>query len=120
MKKSRIIDEDWDFLIILDACRYDYFKKNYKKYFKIGKLEKRKTLATWTLEWAERNFIDITTTSPGLRFWATSVYRIDRMRFKLNFFGVQEKKHDFQVFQDELRKFKYGQVNSLETTSINH
>ena len=22
-----IFDEDWDYLIVLDACRYDYFKK---------------------------------------------------------------------------------------------
>ena len=25
---------DWDYLIILDACRYDYFEKVYKKFFR--------------------------------------------------------------------------------------
>lgn len=27
MKKQEIVDGDWDNLIILDACRYDFFQE---------------------------------------------------------------------------------------------
>ena len=39
-KQTDILKEDWDFLIILDACRYDYFKGGYNKYIKEGNLKK--------------------------------------------------------------------------------
>lgn len=29
-EKFDLMEKDWDNLIILDACRYDYFKKTYK------------------------------------------------------------------------------------------
>jgi len=35
-----VMEEDWDFLIVLDACRYDYFSEMYEDFF-TGKLEKR-------------------------------------------------------------------------------
>jgi len=38
-KIINIMDEKWNYLIILDACRYDYFLNNYKKYLN-GKLKK--------------------------------------------------------------------------------
>ena len=50
------MNEKWDYLIILDACRYDYFHRYYKKYFKNGELKKTISPSTWTLEWAEKNF----------------------------------------------------------------
>ena len=31
-KKINLVEESWNYLIILDACRYDFFKKVYKKY----------------------------------------------------------------------------------------
>lgn len=40
MKQSGLIrKENWDYLIILDACRYDYFKECYEDYLE-GKLSK--------------------------------------------------------------------------------
>ena len=50
------MDEKWDYLIILDACRFDYFQMFYNNYFKKGDLKKVISPATWTLEWAEKNF----------------------------------------------------------------
>ncbi len=50
-----IAEQDWDVLIILDACRYDYFKKNYKDFFK-GKLKKKESLGRATTEWFKKNF----------------------------------------------------------------
>lgn len=56
MSLVRIMEEDWDYLIILDAMRYDLFKKhNTIK----GKLEKRLSLGTCTEEWSTRNFTSI-------------------------------------------------------------
>jgi hypothetical protein len=49
----KIIDEDWDNLIILDACRYDTFKKLNKI---PGILHKRKSLGSNTVEWIKKNF----------------------------------------------------------------
>lgn len=46
---------DWDYLIVLDACRYDYFKDNYEDFLK-GDLSKKKTRGTSTIEWLPKTF----------------------------------------------------------------
>ena len=58
MKKQEIVNGSWDYLIILDACRYDYFKRLYKNYdnLKEGKLEKRKSRGSNTTEWLKKTF----------------------------------------------------------------
>jgi len=50
-----ILEEDWDVAILLDACRYDMFKKVYRKYLPKGRLEKR-VGANETIEWLYKNF----------------------------------------------------------------
>ena len=40
MDRVEIVKEKWDYLIILDACRYDYFQDVYKKYLQ-GELFKK-------------------------------------------------------------------------------
>lgn len=55
MKKQSILTEDWDSLIILDACRYDFFEKTYTDYLE-GKLEKRISRGSSTGEWLEKTF----------------------------------------------------------------
>lgn len=49
--------DDWKCLIILDACRYDYFKKVYKDYLS-GRLEKVYSPGSETREWLEKVFKD--------------------------------------------------------------
>lgn len=51
----RMMEEDWDNLIILDACRYDYFSDIYGNYLS-GKLSKVKSLGSHTYEWCTKNF----------------------------------------------------------------
>lgn len=46
---------DWDVLIILDACRYDYLKRVYHKYLN-GHLEKVLSPASHTSEWRGKIF----------------------------------------------------------------
>lgn len=51
----KIMEKDWDNLIILDACRYDYFERIYKDYFR-GTLKKAISPGSETVEWCEKVF----------------------------------------------------------------
>ena len=44
-------------MIILDACRYDYFKEHHSKYL-TGKLEKQESVGRHTMEWLDKTFKD--------------------------------------------------------------
>jgi hypothetical protein len=46
---------DWDYLIVLDACRYDYFKENYQDFF-TGELKKYRSRGAATPEWLWSTF----------------------------------------------------------------
>lgn len=49
----KIMEEDWDNLIMLDACRFDFFQEvNDIK----GELEKKKSMGSSTTNWIRRNF----------------------------------------------------------------
>ena len=50
-----VLDDDWDVLLILDACRYDFFKDNYKDFLE-GTLSKKISVATRTAEWLKKTF----------------------------------------------------------------
>ncbi len=54
------MEEEWDYIIILDACRFDFFKKVYRDYLE-GDLTKRFSPSTWTFEWASKVFTDVYT-----------------------------------------------------------
>lgn len=47
--------EKWDYLIILDACRYDYFEQACNEYLE-GRLEKRLSVGSSTDEWRDKSF----------------------------------------------------------------
>ncbi len=51
----KVVEEDWDYLIVLDACRYDIFKELNTI---PGKLEKKISLGSSTLEWLKKNFTE--------------------------------------------------------------
>ena len=56
-KNIDLANEDWQFLVVLDACRYDYFKEVYKDVLgDVGKLEKAISPASWTMEWLNKQF----------------------------------------------------------------
>lgn len=57
MEEINIMEEDWDYLIVLDACRYDYFTKLYNNYLN-GELKKFISLGCSTLEWCKASFKD--------------------------------------------------------------
>lgn len=57
MNPTNILKEKWDFLIILDACRYDYFERVHRDYLG-GNLTKRVSVGSSTLEWRDKTFTD--------------------------------------------------------------
>lgn len=51
----KVTEEDWDYLIVLDACRYDIFEEvNWIE----GELQKIKSQGAQTDEWLEKNFAE--------------------------------------------------------------
>jgi hypothetical protein len=52
----RVLEQRWDNLIILDACRYDSFERVYKEYNLPGRLEYRISRATNTEKFLLENF----------------------------------------------------------------
>lgn len=54
-QNREIAKKEWDYLIILDACRYDCFEKLYGKYFE-GNLRKCISPASTTLDWLKKSF----------------------------------------------------------------
>ncbi len=57
MDKIDIINEHWDYLVILDACRYDYFDRLYRDYFD-GDLSKKISTGSCTNQWRDKSFPD--------------------------------------------------------------
>lgn len=54
-QKELIDKKDWTVMIILDACRYDYFEEVYDDYLS-GELKKVESEGTWTGNWLKRTF----------------------------------------------------------------
>ncbi|WP_313691431.1 hypothetical protein [Halorarum halobium] len=52
---QNVVEEEWDYLIVLDACRYDFFEELHGEYFD-GRLEKRRSPGSATPEWAAKTF----------------------------------------------------------------
>ena len=57
MKDQQFIESEWDYCLVLDACRYDVFSDIYDEYLD-GTLEKRRSLGSSTPEWAYRTLTD--------------------------------------------------------------
>jgi len=56
-QKKLILQRDWDVLLIIDTCRYDFFEETYKEIFgNTGKLRKIISPATWTGAWVAEIF----------------------------------------------------------------
>jgi len=55
MEDQRFLESEWDYCLVLDACRYDVFEDVYDEYLD-GDLEKRWSVGSSTPEWAYRTF----------------------------------------------------------------
>jgi hypothetical protein len=56
------------------------------------------------------NVIEVSTSGLGLQVWSTGYYKLERILFGINFFGNVEKVYDFQLYEEELKNFKSGEV----------
>lgn len=54
---GKILEKEWKYLTILDACRFDFFEDIYSEYLK-GSLRKRISSASSTIDWLKYNFKD--------------------------------------------------------------
>ena len=57
------------------------------------------------------NIIELSTTIPGLKFWSSSVYRIENIEFGIKFYGNKEMFNTFQLDKNDLEDFEYGEIN---------
>jgi len=55
MQEQRFLQSEWDYCLVLDACRYDVFSRIYDEYLG-GTLKKRRSNGSSTPEWAYRTF----------------------------------------------------------------
>lgn len=51
----KLVDKDWEVLVVLDACRYDFFEENYEDFLS-GELTKRESPACRTPDWFKAEF----------------------------------------------------------------
>ena len=56
------------------------------------------------------NVIEISSGMPGLQFWSTSIYNIEKAEFGVNVYGNLVKQYDFNLYSSELKDFAGGQV----------
>jgi len=55
-QRDLVEKEEWDHLILLDACRYDYFEKIYPEYMEGNLLKVWNGGVSYTLDWYVRTF----------------------------------------------------------------
>jgi hypothetical protein len=88
-KIINVMEEDWDFLIVLDACRFDYFSEVYQGYFD-GKLEKIISTGCSTVEWLKRSF---TGYYPDVIYISGNPY----INSKMMIGGFNAKRHFYKI-----------------------
>ncbi len=96
MKQQRFLEEDWDYIIVLDAARYDVFEEVYGDYL-TGDLEKRESKASATPEWVTKVF--------------------DR-RHNLNYFSTNPFINSIGLPLNEIGAVDYDTVPSRHITNI--
>lgn len=105
MKKDTVHDQynlihgtDWDILVILDACRYDYFNKTYRK-FMDGNLKKTRTRGSWTFEWLENTWDKV---YRDINYVSGNPYMLESREISELKFPAQDKFNDvFDVWDEE-------------------
>jgi len=88
-KVNDVMKESWDYLIVLDACRHDYFKREYENFFQ-GELENRISLGSATPEWCRKQFEGY---FPDIIYISGNPY----INSKKSIAGFDAKKHFYKV-----------------------
>lgn len=108
-KIRNIIEEKWKYLIILDACRYDFFKKVYRNFFLNGRLSKGISPATTTMEWLIKVFPNFYS---DIIYISSNPYINSKMEVR-DIYGFQfdARKHFFKIID----VWKWGWNKELRT-----
>jgi len=112
IKYQNINIEDWDNLIILDACRFDFFNKVYKDYL-AGKLEKRISKGSNTGEWLVKTFPN----KYDYIYVSANPY-INSLGFPLNLGPIEYRKYNWTANKHFLKiidVWKFGWVEKYNT-----
>ena len=80
METFHIMEQDWDYLIVLDACRYDYFSMFHNIFFQ-GTLKKIESPGTCTPEWCNKTF---TKTYPDVVYISANPHITSQHKSKFN------------------------------------
>jgi len=111
IKGINVMNENWDYLIVLDACRYDFFKK-YNNISE-GFLERKISAASCTYEWLEKNFAG--------KYFPDTVYVTANPRIHTDWFKkwILKNKNPFYHIEDVWKyawNIKAGTVTPNEMT----
>jgi len=90
MFKTRIIEQDWDYLILLDACRYDYFERYWQNYLP-GNLEKKLSIASSTRQWMKKTFTEC---YPDIIYLSSNPF----INSVTSAYGFSGRKHFFKIY----------------------
>ena len=114
-KTKNVLEEDWDYLIILDACRFDFFKDLYRNYLD-GDLKKAISPATTTMMWLNRVFKDF---YEDIVYVSANPYINSKIEVRDQYgFKFDGKKHFFKVA--DVWKFGWDkQLGTVPPNSVN-
>lgn len=113
---KNLIEENWDYLIILDACRFDFFRDLYRNYLD-GDLKKAVSPATTTMMWLDKVFKDY---HEDIVYVSANPYINSKVEITGQYRGSKfnGKKHFFKVVD----AWKFGwdeQLGSIPPNSVN-
>ena len=105
-------NSDWDFLIVLDACRFDFFSHFYKQFF-TGTLNKITSPGSCTTEWFTNSFKDRSEDVVYISAnpYINSIHTTSGFDFKKNFFKLDAKNHFYKVID----VWNFGWNDKLDT-----
>ena len=57
------------------------------------------------------NIVEMSCPRSGWKFWSSPFYKLDKVEFGVNFYGNLGKTEKFQVYPEELRNFRSGELS---------
>jgi hypothetical protein len=91
IKTDNLMEKDWQYLIVFDACRFDTFKKVYQKYLPNGKLQKAISPASNTNQWCKKVFTD---KYNDVVYISSNPFINSKMKLQ----GFEGKKHFYKIY----------------------
>ena len=114
-QKELIHSDDWDVLIVIDACRYDYFKKYHAKILNNGNLKPVESSASWTGAWIAETFHNkimldtvFISTIPWLKSDGPSIEKVRSFKERLKYVKMLRDINITKQFKEIVDVWKIG------------